>query len=162
MTHEAPLPGPEREMSTQYELFNLGAMTDEQIIMTGRAFISEYDRQADTSIASGQYVEPHVMNELTRKIDEDFGRLAGVDLRRAQSIIATLEASEEKYDMELVGDWVIRIAPHDFEFARNAILKLRVRDLDSATSAEVRLPDFVTADQMRDYEEREAAAESGL
>ena len=139
---------PEQSAHAQYELFNLDAMTNEQIATVGRAFASELDRHGDV----GDYQRSELANEMAMLMDKDVEKLATSDPGRMRELIVMLEASEDPYDAELIGVWVARIGSVDYEFARDTLLRLYKMDSDSCAMGIGVLKDRITPEQKADLD----------
>ena len=153
MTGELP-PQPERDTTPEYELFNLDAMTDEQVILTGRAYLGESDRLSEC----GDAESVSVAEDMADRLGTDLGRLALRNPERARGVItrlATAEVGDEhRVDRELAALWVPQLIAIDYEFTKRILLALQETDvMDMAILVVQDLIGRSTPDQAADLEE---------
>jgi len=122
-------------------------MTDEQISMTGRGYLSESDRQANLD----NNEEMNALDEMLNILGSDLARLGQRNPERMRSLVTRLAGSQGeamKHDRELAAIWAPQIAAVDYELARDVILSLLPSDaFDAAVDAINALPDHVTPEQ---------------
>jgi hypothetical protein len=145
---------PERDTSPEYRLFNLDAMTDEQIVITGRGYLAESDRLSN--LADHQAMD--AVDEVRELLHKDFGRLVHRNPERARRIISGLivdmDGVAHRLDRELAATLAPGIAPVDYEFAKQTLLRLCNTDaFDSAVSCGNALLECVTPEQAEDFRE---------
>lgn len=157
MSHEAPQfdpAQPEREAVSAYQVFNLDAMTDDQILTTARAYYAQMDACNERGDRAG-YDQAEATHNL---LADDFARLAAQHTNRARGLVDRLLATPDRspgadHDLSLAAWWSARIATFDFEYAKAKILYLRDTDdgFDSAVTAGLALEYYATPEQYADY-----------
>jgi len=152
MTEEIPSQS-EREAIPEYQLFNLDAMTDEQIAITGRAYLAESDRV----IKRGNPEAVDAVQEILNQLSDDFVRLMRCSPDRARNLISGLVVGatdeEHRYDRELAITWAAHTAPVDYEFAKRTILSLRDTDAADLIYDQISIGSYLTPEQYADFED---------
>ena len=150
-------PQPEREPLPSYSVFNLDAMTDEQILTTGRAFYALMEARYEDR------AQVKMTQTMANVLSDDFRTLAARHPNRARGIVDHLIALREGQphhgapddDLSLATYWSLRIAPVDYEFTKSRLLHLgKMRGaFDAVASASSSLEYYVTPEQYADWEE---------
>jgi hypothetical protein len=159
MSHEGPA-HQETEHTPEVRLFNVDAMSDDQIValyrgLTG-AMESEIPGTFDSDAAGKDDRRGDAAVQLLEQLDADLSGLAGRDPERVKNLAEQCASSDRTADQELALGAAISLVHYDYPFTRDTLLALHLRGSDiSGEGAFVAIPrlmrDELTPDQVADF-----------
>jgi hypothetical protein len=152
MTNE--LPHPEKDRSPERGLFNLVIMTDDQIVLVGRALDGEHERSCTEAGAF-----------LCDAFVRDIGELVRQDPDRGKGLLMRMARSEDNSDRSFAAESTPVLAELDYELARDILLYIASRpptgdSYESCFDASYVFPRHITPEQAADFAARWAAAQT--
>jgi hypothetical protein len=129
MSHEIPQPEqPEREYQPRTGLFNVAAMSDDEILLMGRAFEERgiLLRRADENDSAAD-----ALFSLDDSLTADVDALASSNPERLKELVHRTALSQNAYERCFAADHVASLFSSDWAFARDVIVHLHIADRPS-------------------------------
>jgi hypothetical protein len=123
----------------QAGLFNLSAMSDEQITMLGRVLDQGHERMADENarLPQQEQVSMETAAILLDHLGADIALMATTSPERGKAFLSRLANSDNLYDRNLAAASAVPLAlSGDYEFARNVLFNAYRNDLSQGTDLE--------------------------
>jgi hypothetical protein len=170
MIMAAEIPQPERERNPEATLFNVDAMTDEQITVLRRGLneLSEAISQAENSNERND--EIGVSDNLWERLADEVGGLVERDPERVRGMVQRLALSRYTDDRAFAGHVAPHLLDHDYEFTRDVLVFLangetmpndlitsagsEEYDMDAIQRIAVLMRDRLTPEQSADFNSR--------
>jgi hypothetical protein len=143
------IPQPERYRRPEGGVFNLFAMTGDQVVALGRALFAlayakvEQNGEGTPMKDAGDY--------MWHALAVDIGRTAAQHSEHGRKLLLTLTTSDHDHDLKLAANALPTVAESDYELARDTLLALdrHVSELpDSEADVPVSLAVFLAVDYM--------------
>jgi hypothetical protein len=150
MNHE--IPRPETSHTPEISLFNVDAMSDEQIIVLSRGLTGVLDSE---EVGGGRRHGDTAAGMLAQ-LDTDLSGLASRDPERIRGLIEQCVQSDMVADHELALGMAPSLVGYDYTFARDTLISIRIDGVGGAEEeAMMRIPrimrDQLTPDQTADF-----------
>ncbi|WP_406176086.1 hypothetical protein [Streptomyces sp. NBC_00996] len=129
MTNEKSQPPvqPEREVEPRVGLFNIEAMSDEQVTLMARSLAAMSD-------TLGEIDTQNACNAMLEGLGADVRSLAQRNPERVKGLVETTMRSDCPSDQELAAYAVAGLIDHDYSFTREALVYLYCDTQDSYAS----------------------------
>jgi hypothetical protein len=154
------LPRPETSYVPETPLFNVDAMSDEQIIVLYRGLISIYESE-EVMVEHSEH--EGVADGILTRLEADLSDLTSRDPERVKNLVANCVESVNESDHELALNVVTSLVDYDYSFTRDALLSLSMGSGHVSEGADMRviprlMRDRLTEDQIADFNARLRAA----
>ncbi len=148
--HEAARP--EAYQTPESSIFNVEAMSDEQIILLHRGLTSAFDSE---EVASG-IRDKDIAEGMVSQLRSDFGNLASRDPERVKRLVEWCMHSDKGYDHEFAETIAPSLVAHDYPFVRDTLISLSIDGLEMASEGTfLTIPrlmrDHLTPEQVADF-----------
>jgi hypothetical protein len=114
---QQPTSSPEREPQTERNPFNIEAMTNEDVIETGRTLAAAADELDDSPTATD-------LDDLWEELQRAVRQLPERDIDRARQLLSEQMASGNPHDLEAAAEWVEGFLEYDYELARDTLIRI--------------------------------------
>lgn len=144
---------PEQEEPEYGQVFNLDAMSIEQIQRLNQGLWAGYDKAMS---ASQDIDNTRIEDSLLDRLGESIQALASRDIVRGREVLTALAASEEPHDREMAAECAPDFANYDAQFASDVVVQLQ-GDSDIGDASNVclwKLKERLTPEQAADLVRR--------
>jgi len=120
MNHE--LPRPETSHTPEVRLFNVDAMSDEQIIVTYRGYwtVANHLGNEDTD----DFDQMDIGDGLNEQVAAEVRDLASRDPERVKQLVTRTTASQEDSDQDLAANAAPALLNYDYAFTRDTLISI--------------------------------------